>query len=101
MSESAAEPIVEEIAQAIITARDFCGDERAAALQVFQDAGRDADPKLMARGLVLANRQWRESQAEAMAKVLSRDERARACADLDLEDGLPKTTARRFVAPGF
>lgn len=101
MSESAAEPIVEEIAQAIITARDFCGDERAAALQVFRDAGRDADPKLMARGLVLANRRWRKSQAEAMAKVLSRDERARAFADLETKDYSPKITVRRFVAPGF
>lgn len=75
-----------EAADAIVTARDFCGDERAAAREVFFAQGLAATPRRMRAAFVQADREWRAAQAQAgVARPIGPDERR--AIERDLPEG--------------
>ena len=49
----------------ILNARDCCGDEREAATDVFVENGYSPKTEHLAKAFGEANRQWRQSQADA------------------------------------
>lgn len=55
-------------AAAIVAARDFCGDERTAALAAFLERKVAATPEVLAEAYAKADAQWRESQKAAGVK---------------------------------
>lgn len=56
---------IQQIAQAIITARDLCGDELAAAQIACLDMDIQLTQSLLREAMTLANSQWRKSQIAA------------------------------------
>ena len=62
----------------IINARDFCGDEREAAIEAILDYGLRPTRKLVGLAFADANREWSRCQREAgVTKPISQSERAR------------------------
>lgn len=60
--------IIDEVAGAIVTARDFCGNEREAVRDWQADNGIFLSPETIASAFVKANAYWRNSQQEAGVK---------------------------------
>lgn len=71
-SSPALDAAVDEAADQILSARDFCGDEREAACDALADSGFVPSADRIARALEKANRQWREHQKQAGVGVSQR-----------------------------
>lgn len=70
-------------AEAIVTARDFCGDERAAAVEALLDAGVQPSPQMVGRAQTEAERLWRVYQHSAgVRRPLSPSGRRKAYRDI-------------------
>ena len=68
---------IEEAAEAIINAREFCSHERTAAHNAMADLGIKPLRRLVASALVEADRQWSECQrAAGVTAPISPEERA-------------------------
>ena len=60
--------IVHEMAYAIIGSRDFCGNEREAALDTAADLGIKPTDDQLRQAYALANKTWSRSQKAAGVK---------------------------------
>lgn len=60
--------IIEEAARAIATVRDFCGDERGVAAEVFRDYGETMSFDRFMEAKRRADEIWAESQKAAGVK---------------------------------
>lgn len=62
----------------IINARDFCGDEREAAIEAIRNYGLRPTRRLVSMAFADANREWSRWQRQAgVTKPISQSERAR------------------------
>jgi hypothetical protein len=59
---------IQAAADAVVAARDFCGDEHAAALDTFCDYGITATEEALTQTYAEANAIWRRSQKAAGVK---------------------------------
>lgn len=57
--------LIQEIAAAIVTTRDFCGCESEAIDEVFADLGIPRDPSIVSEAYREANGEWRRCQKAA------------------------------------
>ena len=65
-------------ADAILTARDFCGDEREAAVDAIADQGVKPTKTMVLQAFSEANGEWAEKQkAAGVRKPISHGERAK------------------------
>lgn len=48
--------VIKEAAAAVVTTRDFCGNERGAARHVFEDAGVRPTKQMVNKAIRMANR---------------------------------------------
>lgn len=71
-SNPALDAAVDEAADQILSARDFCGDEREAACDALADSGFAPSADRMTQAFEKANRQWRERQQQAGVGVSQR-----------------------------
>jgi len=75
---------IHEAANAIINARDFCGDERGAAVEALRDAGVEPTLKRIAMAFFEAGTEWQTSQREAgVTHPIGADERSSIHRGLD------------------
>jgi len=58
--------IQQEIVEAILTARDFCGNEAAAVKQVIDDYGIKPERDYIIKAYEVANERWQDSRMEAI-----------------------------------
>jgi len=73
----------DEITEAIITTRDFCGDERAAAADAMEAAGMPITPETVSEAVRQADNEWREYQRCAgVTRPITANERRRINHDL-------------------
>jgi hypothetical protein len=60
--------VIQAMSDAIINARDFCGDEREAAIDAAHDMGVKPTRSMWLKACDLANGVWRQSQQKAGVK---------------------------------
>jgi len=61
--------LVSQVAEAIVNARDMCGDEEAAAREAFAECGVNATPNLMRQAFLEASTIWNAARKAAGIKV--------------------------------
>jgi len=67
---------IEEAAEQIINARDFCGNEREAAADALADCGVEVTKDRIAQAFNIADGDWRQAQrAAGVEKPISAGER--------------------------
>lgn len=59
------ETIIQALAEAINTSRDFCGDAAEAVRDTFSDFGIPYDDSLVIEAYMVADNEWRECQKAA------------------------------------